>query len=253
MRRGWLIALLLACAVAAPAPLRAEGHGEAAAGEDLDKLTEAQLNEKIHKALAEKKYKEAEEASAVLNKKFGPKEEHKPNLFGWSIDLAVWSAAVFLVMLLLLWKFAWGPMLQGLETREKNIHAAIEEAKAAREEAVRLQGQMQGEMAKAGEQARATIEEGRRIAAEQSERMLAEGKAAINAERERARRELDMAKDQGLQQMAAYAADLAKEVSAKVLRRDVNAEDHRRLVGEAIDDMKRAAQERQARFAGRPT
>src|SRR5438067_9652961 len=54
------------------------------------------------------------------------------------LDLAIWTVVVFLILLFVLSKFAWKPMLQGLQKREQDIHSAIEEAHKTREEARRL-------------------------------------------------------------------------------------------------------------------
>jgi F-type H+-transporting ATPase subunit b len=276
MHRGWLFGwLIVAFAVAPPALVRADAPDQkvekkADAKDDkalqevrerVSKMSDDELKAALHEAIEKKRTREAavilralqvrhekpEDLEKELSDEMG---EPKKSVFGWSIDLAIWTAVVFLVMLLLLWKFAWGPMLQGLEAREKSIHSAVEDAKAAREEAQRLQAQMQAEMAKAGEQARALVEEATKRAAEKEAEMLAEAKATINAERERARRELDLARDQALQEISTRAADLSTAVSSKVLRRELNEDDHRRLIAEALDDLQRAAAERQAMFTG---
>src|SRR5438874_6205660 len=188
MRRGWLtVVLLVACAVASPAPLRAEaekkadGKDDKSAKELRDKYANKsaeELKTDLKEAVDHKHYREAGFILDTLRTKHGEASEDvlkelsaevsapQKGVFGFTIDLAIWTAVVFLVMLLLLWKFAWGPLLQGLEAREKSIHSAVEDARAAREEAQRLQAQMQAEMAKAGEQARALVEEATKRAAE---------------------------------------------------------------------------------------
>src|SRR5262245_31828305 len=59
-------------------------------------------------------------------------EQEKDDVFkGW-LDLSIWTIVVFLVLLFVLGKYAWKPMLQGLEQREHSIQSAMEEAKKAR-------------------------------------------------------------------------------------------------------------------------
>jgi F-type H+-transporting ATPase subunit b len=77
--------------------------------------------------------------------------------------------------------------------------------------------------------------------------VVAKGEAQVQAERERLYRELAVAKDQALQQMMNQAADLAAMISTKAVRRQLNADDHRRLLDEALDDMREAVAQRQAR------
>src|SRR5262245_54295250 len=61
--------------------------------------------------------------------------DEKPDLFGlkrW--DVGLWTVAIFLILLYLLGKFAWKPMLEGLTKREENIRSALEQAERTRRE-----------------------------------------------------------------------------------------------------------------------
>ena len=48
--------------------------------------------------------------------------------FSWQSDLAIWTGVVFVVLLLVLWKFAWGPIADALARREQSIAGQIREA-----------------------------------------------------------------------------------------------------------------------------
>src|SRR5207302_6663800 len=68
------------------------------------------------------------------------------NIFNPALDLGLWSLVVFLLLLFILTRYAWGPMLEGLRKREQGIHEAIREAERTREEAHRLRDQLQAEV-----------------------------------------------------------------------------------------------------------
>ena len=68
-----------------------------------------------------------------------------PNIFKPALDLTIWTIVVFLLLLAVLYRFAWKPMLQGLQKRETDIHSAVEDARKAREEATRLREEVQAE------------------------------------------------------------------------------------------------------------
>ena len=68
-------------------------------------------------------------------------ENKEPSLFERALDLSIWTIAVFLILLFVLGRYAWKPMLQGLEQREHSIQSAMEEAKKAKEEAQALRNQ----------------------------------------------------------------------------------------------------------------
>ncbi|HEV3255633.1 MAG TPA: F0F1 ATP synthase subunit B [Gemmataceae bacterium] len=161
----------------------------------------------------------------------------KVNILSPRFDLGIWTVVVFGVLFLVLWKWAWGPMLQGLQNRERNIQGAIAEAQKAREEAQRLQEQWQQEMARAQEKVREIHDDARRRAQQNTDEMIAKARADIQAERERLRREIETARDQALQELWKHTAQLATEISAKAIRRQLSPDDHRRLVDEALADL----------------
>jgi F-type H+-transporting ATPase subunit b len=168
-------------------------------------------------------------------------EANKPkDVFGKALDLAIWTLVVFLVLLWVLGKFAWKPMLQGLEQRESTIRSELEQAQHERQEAQALNERWKAEMAKAQDQVRALLDEARRNAQHAAEDLLNKAKADAQAERERGRREIALATDQALQQIAAQTANLAALVSSKALRREMTPDDHRRLVDEALAELNQA-------------
>src|SRR5207247_7046678 len=95
--------------------------------------------------------RDAQELSELLQK--GEVHELKRdlpvNILAIQWDLGLWTLVVFGLLLLILRKVAWGPMLEGLKRREANIREAIEDAKRARAEAEQVRAQFQREMAKA--------------------------------------------------------------------------------------------------------
>lgn len=179
----------------------------------------------------------------------GEAEGHKEGqpsdrIFENALDLTVWSIVVFLVLLFVLGKYAWGPMMKGLEAREHAIHSAVEEAQKAREETGRLRDEVLRERLKAEEEARATIDQARREAQKQGDELRAKSVAEIHAERDRLRRDLELARDAALQDLWAQTAQLATLISSRAIGRQLNHDDHRQLVDEAIADIRRAGAER---------
>jgi len=180
-------------------------------------------------------------ASGVQAESAAGGEEHKTDIFRVALDLGIWTVVVFLILLVVLRKFAWGAMLEGLNNREQRIRGAIDEARRTREEAQRLREQFQQEMDHAAEKVREILEEARRDAEQTGADLIAKARAEGQAERDRYRREIEMARDQALQQIWNQTADMASLVSAKVLRRQLTPDDHRRLVDETLAELKTTA------------
>ena len=131
-------------------------------------------------------------------------------------------------------------MLEGLQKREDNIRAALEDAQRARAEAERVRAELQAEMNQAAQKVRDMMDAARRDAERSTSEMLTKTRSEIQTERERLHREIDLAKDQALQQIWNQTAQLATLVSAKAIRRQLNEDDHRRLVDEAIAELRHA-------------
>jgi F-type H+-transporting ATPase subunit b len=166
------------------------------------------------------------------------------------LDLAIWTFVVFLILLFVLGRYAWRPMLEGLQQREKNIRSALEDAERARQEAQRLRAELQVEMDHAAEKVRALMEDARRAAQQATDEMLARARLEVQKERDRLRREIDLARDQALQQIWDHTARLATLVAAKAIRRQLAPDDHRRLVDDAIVELRQAGKEREHELAG---
>lgn len=149
-------------------------------------------------------------------------------------DLAIFTFIVFLLLLGILWKFAWGPISHGLEKREHGIAEHIAAAERANLEAKEMLAQYERKLASAQDEVRAIIEEARRDASHTQQEILAKAKADAVAEMDRAKREVETAKDQALRELAETSANLAVELAGKIIRTQLDAGQHAQLVTEAL-------------------
>jgi F-type H+-transporting ATPase subunit b len=167
--------------------------------------------------------------------------EHAPNVMEWYWDTAVWSCVVFLLLLFILTKYAWGPILEGLKNREAAISNVLDEAKKLREENAKDTAKFRAELQEAYAKIPAMMEQARRDAAELKEQIRAEGNSEVQKERARLLRELDIARDQALQDIWTQTANVATLIASKAVGRSMTADDHRRLVDEALDELRSQA------------
>jgi F-type H+-transporting ATPase subunit b len=149
-------------------------------------------------------------------------------------DLAIYTGIVFLILLAILWKFAWGPIVAGLEKREQRIAENIAAAERAHEEAKLLLAEYDRKLAGAAEQVRLMLEEARKDAEQTKIEIIAEAKEAAKLEFERGRRELQRATDQALKELSERATNLAVDLAGKIVRAQLSQQDHARLVQEAM-------------------
>jgi F-type H+-transporting ATPase subunit b len=178
----------------------------------------------------------------------GAGKEEQVDIFGKALDLGIWTIVVFLLLCFVLGRFAWKPLLEGLEQRERRIHSAVEEAQRARDESQGLRDQLRKEMDRLEGQRRDLLDEARRTGQQLTEEMVAKAKADISAERERLHREVEVAKDQALQEIWAQTAQLSTLVASKAIRRQLNADDQRNLVDEALAELRQAGNARPKAF-----
>jgi F-type H+-transporting ATPase subunit b len=171
-----------------------------------------------------------------------PTHVEVPNPFEGTLDLTIWTMVVFLLLLGILYKFAWQPIREGLDKREHDIAHDKEEALKAREEAARTRSQLESESARAQDQIRAMLDKARGDAETLAAQREAQSKANIQAERDRLTRDLAAEREAGLQEIWTRTATLSTLVAGKVLQRQLNGDDHRRLIDEALADLRSAAE-----------
>ena len=128
-------------------------------------------------------------------------------------------------------------MMEGLKRREESIRAPSTSAEGQGRGRPDAQ-EMQAELAKVRDSQRQMIEEARRDAERLKEEMKAETQKQIAADRDRLRKEIAAETDQALQHVWHQAAKLATEISSKAIRRSLSEEDHRRLVDDALKELK---------------
>ncbi|MGE3539688.1 MAG: F0F1 ATP synthase subunit B [Candidatus Tectimicrobiota bacterium] len=149
--------------------------------------------------------------------------------------LLIWTIITFVILLVVLRKVAWGPILAALEQREHTIRSSIGEAQRARQEAERLLAQHQQMLAEANRDVARLLEQGR----EEAERLRASMTEQARTEAQRltevARREIERERQLAMQELKNTAAELALVAAGRLLHTSMTGEDHRRVVNEFLD------------------
>jgi F-type H+-transporting ATPase subunit b len=159
--------------------------------------------------------------------------------FAGTIYQSIAAIIVFVLLLVVLRKYAWGPILKGLQDREAKIRADLENAERAAREADATLKRYQQQLAAAREEQARLIETGRRDAEREAGRIQEEAKREIDAMRKRAVGEIQFAKEEAIREVFAQAATLATDVATKILQREIRPDDQRRLVQEALAGVRR--------------
>jgi F-type H+-transporting ATPase subunit b len=159
-------------------------------------------------------------------------------------DLAIYTFAVFMLLLAILSKAAWPKISTALEEREKRIEGAIADAAAKHEEAKRLLAEHEARLAGAAAEVKAMLDEARRDAEATKAEIVAEARAAAKAEHDRSKRDIDVALDAATKHLAETSANLAVELAGKAIRETINPAKAQELVREALTRLSAAAPSR---------
>ena len=159
------------------------------------------------------------------------------NVFAGDIGNAIWTMVIFLLVLVVLGKYAWGPLLKGLQARESYIREALEAARRDRTDAEARLREYQEKLAEARTEATAIIEEGRRDAEAVKRKLEEQAKLESDKMIERAKREIAGATLEATRQLYALSAHLSTELAARIIGREINAGDHERLIAESIAEI----------------
>jgi F-type H+-transporting ATPase subunit b len=143
------------------------------------------------------------------------------------------------LLLAILWKFAWGPIRDGLDQREQGIADQIAQAEAANEQARELLAVYEKKLDEAKDEVREIMAKARQKA-EQAGRLLVEkAKAGAEAEHQRALRDIDAATTAAIKELADRSATLAVELAGKIVSAKLSAADHAKLIEQAMTNFAR--------------
>ena len=164
-------------------------------------------------------------------------EAAKPSLIDINFGLMFWTIVTFLIVLYVLKRFAFGPIQAMLDERRTAIASDIDAAEQAREEAQTALAEYRAALAESRKEAMQIVESARRTSEEQRREALAELEAEKTRQVERARAEIESERRRSLQEIKATLADLTVAATEKVVRKQLDEAEQKRLIDEALADV----------------
>ena len=154
--------------------------------------------------------------------------------------LSFWTAITFAILLFVLGKFAWGPILQMIETREKTIYDAIEASKKERAAAESASSEMRAALATAREESAQLIRKNQQeVAAAKGELMAAARKESDDL-LQAARRTIQEEKRQAIAELRGQAVDMAIEAAQRLVQMNMDEKGQKKLVEEYLAQLPKA-------------
>ena len=164
-------------------------------------------------------------------------EGERPNLLSPNGGLMFWTLAIFVVLMFVLSRFAFKPLVAAVEAREAALDAAIQKAQRDRDEAMKLLEEQQRQLEAARGEAQRYIADGRATAERLKNSMLEETKAQQQEMMDRARRELGNEKDRAIAELRREAVDLALAGAGKVIGRNLDDAGNRKLIDDFLGSL----------------
>jgi F-type H+-transporting ATPase subunit b len=154
--------------------------------------------------------------------------------FAGNLGNAIWTLGIFVIVVIVLGKFAWGPVLGLLQQREEFIHTALADAKRDRDAAEASLKEYAAKLQTAHAEAAVILEETRRDA----ERLREETRQRARTEADKvlanAQRQIQLETSRALEQIRREAVDLSVMIASKIIQRNLSKEDNERLIDEAL-------------------
>lgn len=151
--------------------------------------------------------------------------------------LMIWTIISFLIFLYLLKKFAWGPILRALDQRESNIKNDLDAAHKARLDAEKSLEEYKKQLADAQAQALQLVSKARQDAERTREDLIAKAKVESQAQVESAKRQIELEKQDAINQIRSELADLIVLSAEKVISRSLDDDKHRQIALESLKEV----------------
>jgi F-type H+-transporting ATPase subunit b len=157
-------------------------------------------------------------------------EESKGSLLSPNGGLMVWTLVIFVLLWVVLSKFAFKPITKAVEDRERALQDAIDAAQRDREQAAKLLAEQRTQIEAARDEAQRIIVEGRGMGEQLRAKMLEETRTEQQDLLERARREIGAERDRAIAELRRETVDLAIAGASKVIAKNMDDASNRKIV-----------------------
>ena len=159
------------------------------------------------------------------------------DIFKPDIIMSILTWVTFFILLVILKKFAWKPILKGLDDREEHIRKSLQEADQAKEQLAQIEKKKIQILEEAKTQANAIIEQSRKMGSELATQI--EGRAKKSAEGiiSSAHQEIEVECERARKELRKESVQIAVSLAEKILKENLDTEKNRNLIDQAIKDI----------------
>ena len=151
--------------------------------------------------------------------------------------LTLWAAITFLVLLVVLSRFAWGPIVKMLDERTRTIHEAIDAAKKERAEAERMLGEQKESLARATREAAELAKRNQQEVETLRQELTARARKEADELVSSARKQIIEEKSKAVSELRGMAADLAIDAASRLIKSSLDEKAQRQLVEDYLKQL----------------
>ena len=151
--------------------------------------------------------------------------------------LMIWTVIIFVVLLIVLRKFAWGPLLAALDEREQNIKEALEQAQKTQRETELVLAENQRRTDEGFKRAEEIVQQARQEAEQMRQRMLEEAKAESRRVTEQGLRRIEAEQRAAMEEIRKMAGDLAIQAAGRLIQVSLNDQQQREIVDKFLAEV----------------
>ena len=156
-----------------------------------------------------------------------------------STGLVFWSAITFLLLLFLMKKFLWGPLIENLDRRETMIHDSVKKAEETQQKSEEALKDYNKKLAEAREEVRQIVAAGKESAEKAKADILVEAGKKSASLLEKAKKEIAAERSDAINQIKQVVVDISISAAEKMLKRNLNADDQIKLIEETMQGMEK--------------
>ena len=147
----------------------------------------------------------------------------------------VWSLVIFLTVLFVLKKYAWNPLLDFLEEREKDIAESLEMAESAKTNLEKIKDESEKILNKAKKEGKTIVSDSKLRAEESANKILDDAKAKSNEFLDDAKSKIEIEKKRAIKEIKQEFVYLSLELATKGLQRNVNDDDNNKFIKSSVE------------------
>ncbi|MDQ0160605.1 F0F1 ATP synthase subunit B [Alkalibacillus salilacus] len=144
---------------------------------------------------------------------------------------------MFIILLALITKFAWRPLMNVMQEREEHVANEIDTAEKNRQEAERLMNEAQDELQGTRQNAQKIIEDAKETAKSEQQTMIAEAKDEAQRIKDNARQEIEQEKERAVQALQEQVGTLSVQIASKVIEKELTVDEQQKLINEYLEQV----------------